>query len=71
MTHADAKAMIIKLIPEVFSESRYQVPKPRLLVDAYKVFDTIREQCEPVMTTDEFNAIVDGDIPVADGWVDP
>lgn len=59
ITHAHARHLIERLLPQVERESTFLTPDPAYFLSAPTVFDLIREFCDPVMTKDEFNAIAD------------
>ena len=59
MKRAEAEALIRILLPESFYESRLLTPDPACLINAFRVFDAIREASDPPITPEEFNAIAD------------
>lgn len=59
MTHAEFKIILAKLLPQVESESKWLTPFPAKTINAFSVFDALRESTEPPITEEEFNIIAD------------
>lgn len=59
MTREDARRLIERLLPEVWTETIFLSPQPQSNIAAITVFDAIRACCDPAMSEDEFNLIAD------------
>ena len=65
MTRDDAFSLLKKLGSEVHLHSRFLYPNGDVLgrsyIPAVRVFDTIRNSCDPAITQEEFDKFFDGD----------